>query len=530
MKEPAPDTHQTARWEVPLAALVLAAALALRLWNLDWGLPALYHPDEATKVVVILRMIAGESPDYFSHPGLLLNSAYLGARLLEQWQGAVPTQAQATLVGRAVSLLFGSAIVIPFWALSRRLLPAGAALFATALLAFSPMNVIHSRYFKEDTVLAFAIALVGWAVARCLSAEPGRSRSRSEWAVAACCGVCAASKFIGFIIPGAIALWILRTTPPGAERRRLLLRLLAGTAAVFLLITPQVFDLSAVHRDLAKEVARLSGASKGNRLHIWQWPDWGTYFYRTGVGPGMTWPAALVGTAGLAMAFRRRHRAMIAVAAVGIAFYVLSELGSAKRGVDRERYMMAVIPSLCILAAWLLRSIRPAPVRALAFVALAAHPAWTSWNISREIANDTRPAASAWLRDNGPSGRYRILRIDPVYLGIHVTDRETLTDTIFDKDKAELHRMADQCQVLAIESFATLRYERFPGLSKRENEKLRLLRERFPYTVTIARPGPSSESGFHNPRIEIRFNEASWRAVQLRARLRSAAATPPGGA
>ncbi len=291
-----------------------------------------------------------------------------------------------------------------------------------------------------------------------------------------------------------------------------------------MILSPQALDLGVAHRDLSREVGRLSGGSKSIRLHVWQWPDLGTYFYRIGVGPGMTWPAALVGTAGLVAAFARRNRAMMAVAAVGIGFYVVSELGSAKRGVDRERYMMAVIPSLCILAGWLLAFVRRSQARAAACVALLALPAWTSWRISSDIVPDTRLAASQWLAANGPSGMYRILRIDPFYRGIHTTDRLVLDESAFGRSSKELHALADQCQVLAIESFATLRYERFPGLSKKENEKLRLLRERFPNTITIAKPGPSSECGFHNPRIEIRFNDAAWRAVQTRAKLRQAGA------
>ena len=175
--------------------------------------------------------------------------------------------------------------------------------------------------------------------------------------------------------------------------------------------------------------------------------------------------------------------------------------------------------SLCILAAWLVEMIPPVIVRRLTLLAILLHPTWVSVSITRDISQDTRFLASKWLAANGPSGRYNILTLDQFYRGIHFTSRPVIFKPPFDLNKAEVQELVKQCDVLAIESFATLRYERFPRLSPRHTERITLIRESYPYKVLIARDGPSSEVGFHNPRIELRFSESAWRAMEVRAKL-----------
>ncbi len=75
--------------------------------------------------------------------------------------GAALDSSSIILAGRALVALVGSLTVFPTAALARTLFGRAAGLFAGAVLAFSPLHTLHSRYMKEDVYLTF------WVVVGC---------------------------------------------------------------------------------------------------------------------------------------------------------------------------------------------------------------------------------------------------------------------------------------------------------------------------------------------------------------------------
>ena len=60
-----------------LLTALFVAGLLLRLWNIDFGLPMIYHPDESKKSTLINMLQNGqelnEEVNALTHPGLMIN-------------------------------------------------------------------------------------------------------------------------------------------------------------------------------------------------------------------------------------------------------------------------------------------------------------------------------------------------------------------------------------------------------------------------------------------------------------------------
>ena len=96
-------------------SLVVIAGAAIRIYNIDFGLPLNFHPDEVPKVSAIERMHAKFvqglpnpfDPEYFLHPSLLLYSTYLMGTIFMFLHFAGDFRELTCLGGRLVSFFAG---------------------------------------------------------------------------------------------------------------------------------------------------------------------------------------------------------------------------------------------------------------------------------------------------------------------------------------------------------------------------------------------------------------------------------------
>ena len=133
---------RSARWlEVALLLAILAGAFWLDRANADFALGL--HVDEPRKAEAAQIGI----PEY-RHPHLL----YHATRLAAAATGAQSMQEVAE-AGRLVSALFGTAVVFVSFLLFRRRFRPATALAATALLAVTPILVIHSHYGCQQRMM-----------------------------------------------------------------------------------------------------------------------------------------------------------------------------------------------------------------------------------------------------------------------------------------------------------------------------------------------------------------------------------------
>ena len=160
------------RPQTAILLAILAAAAALRLIGLDWGLRHPPHGDESAFVLNVHRMIAEGDLDhrYYEYPGLFFYVLYPFLRLV---MGAEPPTAAAYLAARAVVAACGVAAVALQFAFARQLVAAGPALFSAALLAVSLVAVQTAHSVRPD------IALSGLLPPRAhRHAAPGRASPR----------------------------------------------------------------------------------------------------------------------------------------------------------------------------------------------------------------------------------------------------------------------------------------------------------------------------------------------------------------
>lgn len=134
-------------WEVALYAAIIAAAIALRFWDL--GSQTLHH-DESIHAQWSWGLLQGN----YRHDPIFHGPLYYHA------QGLVFLLfGPSDYTARVSAAIFGSALVLLPLLLRRRLGFVGTVA-AVSFIAFSPTIVYYSRFFREDIYMAFFTMLM----------------------------------------------------------------------------------------------------------------------------------------------------------------------------------------------------------------------------------------------------------------------------------------------------------------------------------------------------------------------------------
>ena len=400
-----------------LAGLLLAA-LALRLWSIDHGLPYVYNPDEELHFVPrAVAMFGGSfNPGYFENPPSLtyLLHAVFRVRFLAGFpfggtgfgRAFLDDPTAAYLTARVTVALIGTAVVgLVFWA-GRRFADARAGLVAAALMAFAFLPVFYSKQALNDVVTLAPVAVA--LVASLLALERGRT---VHWLLAgAAVGAATATKYTAGAMLVVVGLAALGRWRRGAGLRDSALGLVfAGVAfgVVFFALNP--FSL-ADPREFASQVRGQSATAGGSsKLGQDDVPGWLYYLWTLGWGFGVL--PALAALGGAVIALRRdAWRGLLLVAFPVLLFLFLG--GQAR---FFGRWLMPVYPALAILAgvavAWAADRLPAASARRRAAVAgalaalLAAQGLVSSVRVSSTLGRaDTRTLAHDWIVAHVPPG------------------------------------------------------------------------------------------------------------------------------
>lgn len=157
-----------------LISCAFVCGAILRFYDIDFGLPANYHPDEVPKYNAIQRMRHYEdlNPRYFLHPTLLLYSAYFFNNILRFFTSPdLPWMDTLILAGRMMSATAGSLSIILTALIANKLFNKHASVIAAFLIAVFPLHVTCSRYLKEDALLVFFILLAVYFVVRSIQED-----------------------------------------------------------------------------------------------------------------------------------------------------------------------------------------------------------------------------------------------------------------------------------------------------------------------------------------------------------------------
>ena len=139
---------------------ILLVALALRLWNIDHGLPFAYNADEAEHFVpnAIGMFDGGLDPGYYENPSALtylLYAIYAIGGVRELGETAFET-------ARVAVALIGTLVVwLVYWA-GTRFYERRVGLVAAAVMAVAFLPVFYSKHALNDvvTLAPITVALV----------------------------------------------------------------------------------------------------------------------------------------------------------------------------------------------------------------------------------------------------------------------------------------------------------------------------------------------------------------------------------
>ena len=337
-------------------ALILVAGLALRLWNIDYGLPFVYSIDEGSHFTsrAVEMFWQDLDPGYYQNPSAYTYLVYVLFRvmygplgfLFDLPFGNVTDQfdknpTEMWIAARALAAVLCTAgVAATYWA-ARRLWGVREGLVAAALLAFAFLPVAYSRVAVTDVGALLGVSLaLGFAVlgvrgrARALLRGRRRRRRASRWR---------SSTRRGWrSLPLAIAaLARLRGRPA--------LRALGGLALgaalaglVFVALNPYLFgSLDAWWSDLRDQAEVAADQPKPGQ------ESGGVSYYLDSLTWGLGWAAAIAALFGAALELRRSLVRGLMLVAVPLALFVYLSVQSRYFG----RWLLPAYPALAMLGA-----------------------------------------------------------------------------------------------------------------------------------------------------------------------------------
>jgi len=373
-----------------LAPLLLLAILGgagyLRLYDLHWDRGYLFHPDERQILIVVdslsfpwppdfRLLLSAESPwnpgffAYGSFPIYLL-------RVLASVAGLVnPDYATLDLsyvIGRVLAAVFDVGTVYLVYVLGRRLFGAAVALLGALFVALTVLSIQLAHFYTADTVLTFWVVLtvlLGVDLAR-------QTTLRRGLLVGGAWGVALASKISAFplLLPIAIA-WLLGAAHQAGRddrearlwSRAVLGRALRGTVVTgvaalgtwvlcqpYAVLDPVTFLGDVIHEALMARGARDIPYTRqfiGTLPYLY--PLQQMILWSMGVPLGLAgWASAV---AMLGCGFKRLWRGewlRAAEAWIPLSWVLLYFGLTGSFHAKFLRYMLPLIPFLCLWAAW----------------------------------------------------------------------------------------------------------------------------------------------------------------------------------
>jgi 4-amino-4-deoxy-L-arabinose transferase-like glycosyltransferase len=401
-----------------LTAIVAAAALA-RFWGLDFGLPHTEaRPDESTLVGVALRIARGDlHPNFFNYPTLFmyvlaaLYRAVYAVGLIGGWFESFDHFLRVWtvdspgpyLLGRTLSAASGTATVAVLYLLGRRLFGRETGIVGAAFLALAFLHVRDSHFGVTDvTMTLMVVCAVFWLVR---AFQDGRAR---DFAIAGLfAGLATSTKYQGVLL----VLSMLVVQVLGITQGRLMSGFRPALQRAALFLVPFVLvcvagtpfalaDFGRFWRDVRFEMGHMQ---RGHGPDLG--PGW-RYHATVLLPSALGWPLVAAGALGFAASGVWQATEAALVWSFPAFYYAVS--GSTH--VVFARYMVPLVPFLCLAAALCVRTANEAIFRRLTGRArgvtlLAASALILYPSAARVVAfdrllarPDNRVVAAEWLR------------------------------------------------------------------------------------------------------------------------------------
>jgi hypothetical protein len=397
---------------------IAAAAVALRVVGLAYGLPAVYNPDETPILNRALAIAQDPKPQNFVYPSLYFyllfvweGLYFVGARLLGSFSSLADFQTAFFtdpsghfLAGRVFSVVCGTLTVVAVYLLAARLYDRPTGLIAAAAMAVSPIAVRDAHYVKLDIPTTMFVAFAHVALARLVVDASAANRTR-PWVLAGfLSGLAVSTQYYAIFL----AFTMIAVAGVDAHRRggvRTTLSLFAwsvvGAVAGFFVGSPFIpFNLTQAISDVAhvREVdidramvdGQFTAVLPYLRILLWDAMGW------------PIWIAAVIGFVWAIVVDWRRGLLLVS-------FFVPFALFIANT-VPMSRYLNVALPLIAVAAGFAIGRLQQRlgkPLLAVPVVALMLTPGLIEslkWDFFLRQA-DTRTLAGAFIRSTIAPGR-----------------------------------------------------------------------------------------------------------------------------
>lgn len=390
--------------------LVIALGAVLRFTAIDYGLPAVYNPDETAIMNRALALSSGGlNPRNFVYPSgyFYVLFAWEGVFFLAGWiVGAFRSIADferqffvdpsaVFLAGRTLTALIGVATIGVVARLGARLGSPATGLVGALLLAVAPVAVQDAHYVKHDVPVTLLIVAVH-AGAAALLLTPQRSQVRLWWITGALAGLAMATHYyaVALIVPLVlVACWPVAGENSGTRIRHLF-RIAAATAIAFAAASPFVIlDYSTAWRDI---VANRQIVMDRAVEHYGAFGSIVAYLRMLPDAAGA--PAAWLALVGVAVVARLDVRKAVLLVAFPATFLLLLA-----NVVPATRYLNPMLPFVAVAAAAAVVAVasrlpRPRVAIGVLAIAVAAPALVTSVQLVRFLnQTDTRTLALQFI-------------------------------------------------------------------------------------------------------------------------------------
>ncbi|HEY4871062.1 MAG TPA: glycosyltransferase family 39 protein [Candidatus Dormibacteraeota bacterium] len=376
-------------------------AAGLRLWGINFGLPALYRPDEDVTVGRAMGIFHGIlDPHFADWPHLYF---YVAAAWLTPFRviGIVQDPASGYLWIRVLDALLGSLTVLLVFEFGRRAYGWLAGFFGASALTVAFLHVRDSHFATLDIPLTLACVATLYIAYRTIQSRGARPLLLNGISL----GIAASLKYNGALVfAGIAAAQTLRARAERTQMSRILARLAViaaiGVATLVLTSPFLVLDPGMTQHGIGYIFQHLGTATA---------PAIGWVQLSLALWSGIDPVLVLLGIVGIAYAAWRRHPADVIILTF-LAVYIL--LIGAGRSVF-FRYADPMIPLLLLLGgralAVLVERAARGQVRrlalAVALVLIAVAPLVHDVRYDLLIQQtDTRTLAFDWLANHVPAG------------------------------------------------------------------------------------------------------------------------------
>jgi 4-amino-4-deoxy-L-arabinose transferase-like glycosyltransferase len=410
---------------------LLTCAFGLRVYGIDWGLPAGY--EEATPFRKAwemwnwgLKRGVDLNPHFFNYPSFTVylqfamqGLLYIAMTLTGFVSSTIEFHAQYVIdktpyfvIGRLLNVAFATATVALVFVFGRRTGGYAVAIPSALWLAINTAHVSRSQMIEVDVPLAFFTLLTLWLLLEALDHPSLRRYIYAGIAI----GIATSTKYTGVLLGlSVVAAYVIsrRKFSQGSWKRGATAIMAAFLVAVaaFILTSPYVLldsDTFLTHFAQESEHMRLGHFGDDES------PTW-LHYTRLITSEQLGWPIFLLAIGGIlyCIAIQRKSWAVVACA-----FLVPYCIGVSTWEMRADRYLLPVLPLFCLFAGHALAGVLrvpyvsrwPSPARTILVGIIAVGLAVPIFKMYpdhlRRLRPNTRTVAGQWFLDNVPSGSF----------------------------------------------------------------------------------------------------------------------------